>query len=309
MKQDSFSDQLAEPEIHRLTRRDFMKGLGAVAVGCSVTLPLLSEVLLADEQQSRVVLIRDADVVGRDGKINAAVVQRMLDQAVTALLENADPVACWKRLVKPDDVVGIKSNEWDRLPTPPEVERALKQRVMDAGVPERNIGIDDRGVLGHPVFRKCTALINVRPMRTHAWSAAGSLIKNYIMFVPQPEDYHDDNCAPLGAIWHLPHVKGKTRLNVLVMLTPLFYGVGPHHFDKTFVWNYNSLLVGTDPVAVDSIGISIFEARRKAYFGEERPLRASAHHITLADKKYHLGTSDLSKIQLIKLGWKEGVLI
>jgi hypothetical protein len=29
----------------------------------------------------------------------------------------------------------------------------------------------------------------------------------------------------------------------------------------------------------------------------------------VADKKYHLGVSDLSRIQLIKLGWVEEVLI
>jgi hypothetical protein len=28
-----------------------------------------------------------------------------------------------------------------------------------------------------------------------------------------------------------------------------------------------------------------------------------------ADKKYHLGVSDLNRIQLIKLGWMEEVLI
>jgi hypothetical protein len=28
-----------------------------------------------------------------------------------------------------------------------------------------------------------------------------------------------------------------------------------------------------------------------------------------ADKTYHLGVSDLNRIQLVKLGWTEGVLI
>ena len=32
-------------------------------------------------------------------------------------------------------------------------------------------------------------------------------------------------------------------------------------------------------------------------------------HIVVADKKYHLGVSDLSRIQPIKLGWMEEVLI
>jgi hypothetical protein len=32
-------------------------------------------------------------------------------------------------------------------------------------------------------------------------------------------------------------------------------------------------------------------------------------HIMVADKMYHLGVSDLSRIQLIKLGWADELLI
>ncbi|UCD94351.1 MAG: hypothetical protein JSU69_11415, partial [Candidatus Zixiibacteriota bacterium] len=88
-----------------------------------------------------------------------------------------------------------------------------------------------------------------------------------------------------------------------------FYSVGPHHFDTTYVWSYNGLLVGTDPVALDSIGLSIFQAKRRVFFGKEKPIKPSAHHIAFADKKYGLGTSDPEKIELIRLGWKDDILI
>ncbi len=292
-----------------ITRRDFVKGASCAALGMAIGLPVLAQEVVPESPKSRVVLVRDKDAVASNGKINGEVIQRMLDQAVTALLDKKDPVECWKVLIKPDDIVGIKSNEWHYLPTTTQVEQAIKKRVMDAGVSEKNIGIDDRGVLGNPIFQKATALINARPMRTHAWSGVGSLIKNYIMFDPNPPNYHDNACAPLGKLWELPIVKGKTRLNVLVLLTPLFYGVGPHHFDKTYTWAYQGLAVGTDPVAVDSVGLLLFQAKRKEYFGRERPIKPAAHHIAFADTRYHLGTSDPSKIELFKLGWEEGVLI
>ena len=76
--------------------------------------------------------------------------------------------------------------------------------------------------------------VNVRPLRTHNLSGLGTLIKNSIMFVPDPSSYHANACEKLGAIWHLPHVKGKTRLNVPVMLTPQFHSTGPHHFSKGY---------------------------------------------------------------------------
>jgi hypothetical protein len=33
------------------------------------------------------------------------------------------------------------------------------------------------------------------------------------------------------------------------------------------------------------------------------------HHIFLADTRHHLGTSDPNRIELVKLGWAEGILI
>jgi hypothetical protein len=146
-------------------------------------------------------------------------------------------------------------------------------------------------------------------MRTHAWSGVGSLIKNYIMFVNNPADYHGDSCADLAKIWKLDHVKDKTRLNILVMLTPLFHGVGPHHFNKQFTWAYNGLIVGFDPVAVDSIGLRIIQAKRTEHFGEETPLNPPAKHILMADTRHHLGTANPEKIDLIRLGDSDDILI
>jgi hypothetical protein len=49
--------------------------------------------------------------------------------------------------------------------------------------------------------------------------------------------------------------------------------------------------------------------KRIAFFGEDRALDVPPSHIVVADTKYHLGVSDLTRIQLIKLGWKEEALI
>lgn len=293
----------------QLSRRDFVKGAGCAALGFALGLPAFAEEEVHEVAKTRVVLVRHKEAVDAKGKVHGEIIQQMMDDAVVALFEEQDPKACWRKMIVPKDVVGIKSNEWGNLPTPPELEKAIEVRVKEAGVPKKQIAIDDRGVLDHPVFQKATALINVRPLRTHAWSGVGSLIKNYIMFSPEPPKYHPDSCASLATLWELPVVKGKTRLNILVLLTPLFHGSGWHHFDPTFVWPYKGLLVGTDPVAVDSVGLRILQAKRQAYFDEDRPLSPPAHHIVLADKKYGLGTSDPAKIELIRVGWDEDILI
>ena len=261
------------------------------------------------EPTAKVVLIRDAGVLGDQGDVQGGILQSMLDEAVKSLLGTNEPLEAWQRLIKSSDVVGIKSNSWYRLPTPKELEAAIKRRVLDVGVTGKDIDIADRGVLNNPTFLKATALINVRPLRTHHWAGVGTCLKNYIQFVPDPPAYHDEGCSPLGKIWTYPIVKGKTRLNILSALTPQFYGRGANFFDKRYVWPYKGLIVGIDPVAVDAIGAHLLQAKRIAFFGEDRALDVAPIHIVVADKQYHLGVSDLSRIQLIKLGWMDEVLI
>jgi len=261
------------------------------------------------EATAKVILIRNAGVLEPQDKVQEEILQSMLDEAVKSLLGVKEPLEAWRKLFKSSDVVGIKSNAWARLPTPKELEAAIKRRLLEVGVAEKNIDIDDRGVLRNAVFQNATALVNVRPLRTHHWSGVGTCLKNYIQFVPDPSSYHDEGCSPLGKIWTYPIVNGKTRLNILSCLTPQFYGRGANFFDRRYVWPYKGLIVGTDPVAVDTVGAHLLQSKRIAFFGEDKALDVRPVHIMVADKKYHLGVSDLSRIQLIKLGWMEEVLI
>jgi hypothetical protein len=291
-----------------LTRRNFIKGVGTAAVGGAVGLSAGSEQVRAAQSTSRVVMIRNEDAVDGDGAIQGDVVQAMMDEAMTSLLGLESAEDCWKLILQPDDIVGIKTNIVNYLPTPPEVEAALKRGAMTAGVPEENIGMGDRNVRQLEIFQHTTALLNTRPMRTHAWSGVGSLIKNYIMF-DNPSDYHDDACADLATLWDLPAVKGKTRLNVLVMLTPQFHNIGPHHFDPMYTWPYRGLIVSTDPVAADAVGLRIIQGKRQEVFGEDRPLQPTAHHIRLADTVHGLGNADMDRIDLVRVGWEGEELI
>jgi hypothetical protein len=211
--------------------------------------------------------------------------------------------------VGPSDVVGVKSNVWAYLPTPPELEQAIREEVVRAGVRPEDVGVDDRRVLSNPVFRRMTALVNVRPLRTHAWSGLGTCVKNVISFVENPPDYHEDACASLGAIWVKPPVAGKVRLNVLVMLTPQFHSVGPHSFAKDLTWPYCGLIVGRQPVPVDAIGARIIEAKRRQHFGADRPISPSPHHIEIAGSRYGLGPSDPARIDLVRLGLAADALV
>ncbi len=292
-----------------ITRRDFMRAGSYVAMGGLMGLPLIGSSKAAKAEMSRVVLIRDENVLDGQWQPREDRLSSMLDKAIAVLFDRDDSLSAWKNLVGPKDIVGVKSNVWHYLPTPRELEAVILKRLMDAGVKEENISFDDRGVRGNPVFHNSTVLINVRPMRTHHWSGLGTLIKNYIMFVSWPSRYHGNACENLGSIWKKPEIKGKTRLNILVMLTPLFHGIGPHHFSRKYTWPYCGLIVSEDPVAADATGARIIQGKRDAFFGEKRPISPPPIHIAAADKKFGLGNSHPSMIKLIRLGWDQDAYI
>jgi hypothetical protein len=288
-----------------LDRRDFL----SVSGGAAAATLLGAASTHAADARARVVLVRRREVLGADGRVNGPVLHAMLNEAVATLLGEKDAATAWRRLVKPSDVVGVKSNVWGPLPTPPELEQAIRDELVGAGVRAENVAVDDRGVRSNPVFRRMTALVNVRPMRTHAWSGLGTCLKNVIMFVDNPPDYHGDSCATLGALWQLPQLAGKVRLNVLVMLTPQFHSVGPHSFAKDLVWPYYGLIVGVQPAPVDATGARILEAKRRQHFGADRPISPSPHHIEIAGSRYGLGPTDPAQIDLVRLGMPEDALV
>ena len=286
-----------------ITRRDFIRGSTFAVLGAAIGFSS------QQTKKSKVVLIPHPDVLDENSKINAEIIQQMVDEAVMTLFDEEDPVKAFEKLVKPGEVVGIKSNFWSYLPTPPELEKAIERRLIDVGVEKDDISIDDRGVRKNPVFLKATSLINVRPLRTHYLSGVSGCMKNYIMFARSQSAYHPNSCANLGTLFFLPQVNGKTRLNILCALTPQFHGRGPHHFSRRYVWNYKGIFVSQDPVAVDALGLRLLMAKRREKLGKDREIPPVPRHIEVADIKHGLCISDTNRIELIKLGWKKDILI
>ena len=134
-----------------ITRRDFMKTTAGFAFGTAIGLKT------EPQEKAAVVLIRDKNAQDANSKTDENIIQQMLDNAVMTLTGEDDPVKAFGRLIKPDDIVGIKSNVWFYLPTPGAMESAVERRVLDVGVKKEHVSIDDRGVRGNPVFKKATA--------------------------------------------------------------------------------------------------------------------------------------------------------
>jgi len=182
---------------------------------------------------------------------------------------------------------------------------AVIAALTEAGVPADRIQ-SVQGRKTEPV-EKSTALICMPALKAHQLTGLGTVLKNYIAFSGKGSSFHGENNGDLGSVWLMPVVKGKTRIVIVDALRPLF-DKGPKP-DPKYFWNYNGLLVGTDPVAVEATGLSIIMAKRKAYKGETWELTPPPLCVAAADKKYGLGTSDPAKIALKVSGWDKDVLI
>jgi len=298
-----------------ITRRDFLRGAAFGALGAALygkdgktfarTEGSRAVPFAAEAPLSTVVLIRNERAVGEGDRVNAAIVQEMVDTALAEFTGEKDSAKAWARFIKPEDTVGVKFTRcgWMRVHTEQAVIDAIVRRVEEAGVARERIFAQDGGL---PVAR-CTALINVPSVKVHTLTGIAVSIKNYINFTPQPSRYHGAESSKLGEVFFLPDVKGKTRLIIVDMLRP-YFGPGPQ-INPLHRWNYGGILVATDPVAVDTVCLSICQVKRNLFKGEEWPISPPADSIYGADKNYKLGTSDPTKIRLIKLGWGKDVLI
>ena len=206
-------------------------------------------------------------------------------------------------MFKPADVVGLVPTP-HLNPTHGELVGAVRRALVDAGVPAANVR-EAQGRIDLP--RACTALIAMPGLKAHWLTGIGTVLKNYIVYSGNPRNYHDANSVNLGEIWLLPDVKGKTRLILVDSLRPLC-DKGPQP-DPRFMWDYKGLIAGTDPVAVETVGLQIIMAKRKALRGEDWPLSPPPLSIAAADEKFGLGTSRMSEIRVERSGWADEALI
>ena len=94
---------------------------------------------------SKVIISQDATVFQGD-TIDHAVVNRMIAQGITKLLGTADAESAWKKLFRPNDIVGLKVNclAGHGASTRPEVAYGIVAGLKLTGIPEEHIVIWDK---------------------------------------------------------------------------------------------------------------------------------------------------------------------
>src|SRR4030042_2087031 len=200
-----------------ITRRDFMSGTVGAALGASLS---GSEWAFGTENKARsslVTVVRNEKVMDAEGStVDANILRKMPDQAVMLTTGEKNAKDAWLRLVKPKDTVGIVRNPTYHS----ELYDALEASLVEVGIPKDNI-INARGAPSFSGADTCTALISLPALKVHVVTGIGTVMKNYIMYSNAPRRYHDEGGAKLGEIWHLPIVKGKSKLVLVDALHPL----------------------------------------------------------------------------------------
>jgi len=285
--------------------------------------------------RATVVLIRDEHALQGTPEQREHTIRSMLDSALVRLSGRKTLAEAWARLARPDDKIAIKSNLMMR-PVHLEVLHAIHAGLTSAGIGDDSIAAWDGNSAGfgraefaalprrpgydandvsNLVTNWSTGLVNVTGLKAHYLAGIGCALKNWAGAVTNinVEDrdvsyaFHADSCAAVGKLNAIPAIRDRCRLVVVDALQPLFHG-GPQ-VDPRYLWDYQGLIVGTDPVAVDVICERIIQAKRDAYRGYSWPISPPAKHIQVADLRYGLGVSDPARTDVVKLGWQHGVLV
>lgn len=209
--------------------------------------------------------------------------------------------------------MGVKSNQiiiWDRLNA--DLEKA-GYPIISSGKKIQYYGNDYHGyarnleMMGSVgslfckiLAEKCTAIINIPVLKDHDLAGVTIAMKNFYGAIHNPNKYHDNNCNPyIAELNTSPIIRKKMRLIVCDALLAQYNG-GPA-FKPQYTWQYGSILVGRDPVALDRIGWEIIEKKRqeKKLPSLKKAKREPAYIRTAA--KLGLGEGDIKKIKVVNL--------
>ncbi len=247
-------------------------------------------------------LVRPGQVVGL--KVNTIAgrglsTSTVLVAAITQRLQQAG--------IRPYDVV-----IWDR--TGDELERAGFHLSSAAGMVRCTgsdaVGYEDspeeygsvRCCLSRILTRTCDVIINVPLLKDHGRSGVTLSMKNMYGVINNPHNCHGDGCDPgVADVNMLPTIRKKVRFTIGDATSACYHG-GPL-YKPEYVWRPDSLMVGSDPVALDFTAWQIIERKRaeqglKTLAAEGRPPRYIA---TAADTRHRLGSNDPKRISLVEV--------
>ncbi len=288
-------------------------------------------------ESSTVVLARAADLKALFGAVSYDRLLDLLTMALVLLSEETNIAAARRKYYGINDRVGVQIST-SPVAVTPEVVDAVITTIARAGVASDKLFIysgDERELFraGFALRRdgpgvRCygansegyrdsltdllspevTAIANCPCLAPHPQAGLAGAIHNFVNSVrpSRAQEACADGGAGLPRIVAKRWLRDRSRLHVMDCIRPAYDlpADGP-----PARWEYNGLLVSTDPVALDAVATALLEAKRREVAGGEWPLDPFPTHIELAAAKYELGVSDLAAIDIRRLGPMEDALI
>ena len=297
--------------------------------------------------KSRVVIARDPMLRGSGSSLDSDCLLKLLDRAVASFYDCDSPQQAWKRIVRPGECVGLKINclAGRGASTTVKLVEAVTERLQQAGITNivvwdrlnsdlesagfrigsvrpgvQFIGNDTAGyedhlsihgsvgsLLARTLTRTCDAVISLPVLKDHGIAGMTFALKNFFGAIHNPNKYHLTAGDPYVAdVNMLPPIPQKVRLHI-GDATAVQYEGGPSYMPQ-WSWRFNGLVVGTDPVALDSVGWQLIEQKRATE--GMKSLAASGREpkyiATAADAEHRLGTNDPRRIERLEVGNSSG---
>jgi uncharacterized protein (DUF362 family) len=209
-------------------------------------------------------------------------------------------------------ITGSKIVVWDRL------NRDLERggfRVKQQGPGPLCFGNDHLGydqrletydAVGSLICRTlsevCDVVINMPVLKDHGITGMTMAMKNMFGAIHNPNKYHLNTGDPYVAdVYMLPPIRKKVALTICDAITAQYEG-GPSYMPH-WTWPFNGVVVGIDPVALDTTGWRILEKQRKS---KGMPTlktagREPTYIATAADPQHRLGTNRPDRIEVVKI--------
>lgn len=322
-------------------RRKFLQtcALGAVALSTGSAIRGAATV---SADKSKVVIARDPMLRGSGSSLDSDRLLKLLDRALQSFYNCDSPPEAWKRVARPGECVGLKINclagrgasttvklvevvterlqqagitnivIWDRLNGDLESAgfRVASSRPGVQFIGNDTAGYEDRlsihgnvgSLLSRTLTRTCDAVISLPVLKDHGIAGVTFALKNFFGAIHNPNKYHLTVGDPYVAdVNMLPPIRQKVRLHIGDATAVQFEG-GPSYMPQ-WSWRFNGLIVGTDPVALDTVGWQLIEQKRAAEGMQSLAAlkRAPTYIATAADASHLLGNNDLRQIERLEV--------
>jgi uncharacterized protein (DUF362 family) len=148
----------------------------------------------------------------------------------------------------------------------------------------------------------CDCVINLSVLKDHGIAGVTVSLKNMFGAIHNPNKYHLHVGDPyIADVNMLPEIRNKVRLHICDATTVQYEG-GPSYLPH-WTREYDGLIVGRDPVALDYTGWRLIEQiRSEEGLKSLQELKRPPTYIhTAADARHRLGTDDPDQIDVVNV--------